>query len=278
MAQPQAVFGTYESAEQAERAVEMMRSAGFRDVDISMLCTENAGNMDLAIDKTTKAPEGAVAGGSAGAVLGGALGWLTGIGVLMIPGAGPFLAAGPLMGLLGGVGLGGTLGGLAGALIGTGIPEFEARRYAGQIHGGHVLLSVHCDNQDWATTAAELLRHSGAHDISRTGEAEAQFDASDRPHVKRTSADEYEAEFRKNFESFHRELGAYEEFAPIYAWGYNMAKDPRFRDQTFEKSEPDLKQLFCSANPSVEWETISTLVLFGWEQAGGTIESRFAII
>jgi hypothetical protein len=273
-----AVFGIFESPEDAKQATALLRSVGFRETDLSVLCSQNTGNKDLAVEKTTKAPEGAVAGASAGVILGGALGWLAGIGTLMIPGAGPFLAAGPLMSLLGGVGIGGTVGGLGGALIGTGIPEFEARRYAGRIHRGHVLISVHCDNPDWSTTAALLLRRVGAEDVSKTSEAEAEFDNSDHPHRKRDSAQEYEPEFKKNFESFHRELGAYEVFAPVYDWGFRMARDPRYRDQTFEKAEPDLKQVFCLVNPSAHWDMISTLVLYGWEQAGGGIENRFAII
>jgi hypothetical protein len=245
---------------------------------MSVLCAENVGNKDLAVEKSTKAPEGAATGAGAGAVVGGALGWLAGLGTLMIPGAGPFLAAGPLMGFLGGVGLGASVGGLAGALIGAGIPEYEARRYAGRIHGGHVLLSVHCDDGEWADKAVELMNATGAEDISRTGEAEGEFDESDRPRAKRDSAAEYERDFRKNFDSFHRDLGVYEDFAPVYRWGFDMARDPRYRNETFEKAEPDLKQVFCLVNPKAEWEKISALALYGWEQAGGKIENRFAII
>ena len=89
---------------------------------------------------------------------------------------------------------------------------------------------------------------------------------------------EHEADFKKNFDSFHSHLGPYEEFAPVYEWGYRMAKDPRYRDETFEKAEPDLKRVFTLANPPADWDKISELVLYGWEQAGGTIENRFTII
>ena len=66
-------------------------------------------------------------------MIGGALGWLAGIGALAIPGVGPFIAAGPIMGMLGGIGVGGAIGGITGALIGLGIPEYEAKRYEGRI-------------------------------------------------------------------------------------------------------------------------------------------------
>jgi hypothetical protein len=45
-----------------------------------------------------------------------------------------------------GVGVGGTLGGITGALVGMGIPEYEAKRYEGRVKEGAILLSVHSDN------------------------------------------------------------------------------------------------------------------------------------
>lgn len=63
---------------------------------------------------------------------------------LTIPGLGPFIAAGPIMGALAGAGSGGVAGGIVGAVIGMGIPEFEAKRYEGLIEEGRTLLSVHC--------------------------------------------------------------------------------------------------------------------------------------
>src|SRR5437762_8934774 len=105
-----AVFGIYSGQMNAEDGVDMLKVAGFRNTDISVLFPDNQGTKDFAHEKQTKAPEGAVAGGASGAVIGGALGWLAGIGALAIPGIGPFIAAGPIMGMLGGIGVGGTVG------------------------------------------------------------------------------------------------------------------------------------------------------------------------
>jgi hypothetical protein len=46
------------------------------------------------------------------------------------------------MGALSGLGVGAAVGGIAGALIGMGIPEYEAKRYEGRIKSGNILLSV----------------------------------------------------------------------------------------------------------------------------------------
>jgi hypothetical protein len=111
-------------------------------------------------------------------VIGGTLGLLAGIGALAIPGVGPFIAAGPIMGALAGLGVGGAVGGLIGALVGMGIPEYEAKRYEGHIKAGGVLLSVHCDTSDEITRAKDLLKHMGAQDISSSGEASADHVAT----------------------------------------------------------------------------------------------------
>jgi len=176
-----AVFGIYPDQLTAEDAVDNLKDSGFRSADISVLFPDNQGTKDFAHEKHTKAPEAAVAGGSSGAVLGGALGWLAGIGALAIPGIGPVIAAGPIMGMLGGIGVGGAIGGIAGALIGLGIPEYEAKRYEGRIRRGGILLSVHCDDSDWAKRARNILIQTGAEDVAATGEARADFATSDKP-------------------------------------------------------------------------------------------------
>jgi hypothetical protein len=83
--------------------------------------------------------------------------------------------------LLAGAGVGGAVGTIVGALIGMGIPEYEAKRYEGRIKEGGILLSVHCDSSDWVKRAKELLKQTGAEDISSAGEAAADFEKTDRP-------------------------------------------------------------------------------------------------
>jgi len=176
-----AAFGIYRNRAELERGVDQLREAGFRNEDISVLFPDNAGSKEFAHEKNTKAPEGATTGATTGALIGGGLGWLVGIGALAIPGIGPFIAAGPIVAALAGVGAGGALGGLTGALIGAGIPEYEAKRYEGRIKDGGMLISVHCDSSDWTTKAKDILERTGAQDVASTGEAAADFDKSDRP-------------------------------------------------------------------------------------------------
>ena len=187
MAKNKAVFGIYPTRESLEDGMNRLRESGFRNADISVLYPDNPGTKEFATTKGTKAPEGVTAGVSSGAVVGGALGWLAGIGSLAIPGIGPFIAAGPIMGLLAGIGAGGAVGGVLGGLIGMGVPEYEAKRYEGRLRKGGILASVHCDDSDWADKAEKILKETGAEDISSASEARADYATSDKPLPRRYS-------------------------------------------------------------------------------------------
>jgi hypothetical protein len=183
-----AVFGIYQTRDAAEEAVDALRRANFRNTDISALFPDNAGTKDFAHEKNTKAPEGASTGAASGVVAGGVLGWLAGIGLLAIPGIGPLIAAGPIVAALAGAGALGTFGGIVGALVGMGIPEYEAKRYEGRVKHGGILLSVHCDSSDWVKRGEEILKMTGAEDVSSTSEAHADFAASDKPMLRTRSS------------------------------------------------------------------------------------------
>jgi hypothetical protein len=176
-----ALYGLCKDRSGVEKAVQSLKQSGFRNTDISVLFPDNHGSKDFAHEKSTKAPEGAVVGAGCGALVGGTLGWLGSVGLLAIPGVGPFIAAGPLMAALAGVGIGGTLGTLIGAVFGMRMPEYEAKRYEGRIKAGGILISVHCDNSDWVTRARDLLSQAGVQHMAWAAEATADFQVTDRP-------------------------------------------------------------------------------------------------
>jgi hypothetical protein len=159
----------------AERGVDDLLAAKFPSDAISVLLPDNQSSRDFAHEKNTKAPEGTTAGVTAGGAIGGTLGLLAGIGILVIPGIGPLLAAGPIMTTLAGLGAGGAVGGIIGALVGMDIPEYEAKRFEGRIKEGGVLLSVHCETPGEIALAKELLKETGAQDIASSKEAGADF-------------------------------------------------------------------------------------------------------
>jgi len=98
-----------------------------------------------------------------------------------------------------------------------GIPEYEAKRYEGRVRHGGILLSVHCDNSEWVKRAEDLLKRSGAEDVSSTSEAAADFGKSDKPLPRtRTSIIEEPVEAGGNLN----------DTAEIE---YDATKPPRFR-------------------------------------------------
>jgi len=185
-----AVFGIYSTRAAVENATDSLVKAGFPTSDISVLLPESLGGpKEMVTEKATKAPEGAAAGVTTGGVIGGTLGLLAGVGLLAIPGLGPFIAAGPIMAGLAGLGVGGAVGGVTGALIGMGIPEFEAKRYEGRLKKGGILLSVHCDTSDEIKRAKEVVERTGGEDVSSTGEASADSSKTDRNVASKAAGD-----------------------------------------------------------------------------------------
>jgi hypothetical protein len=91
------------------------------------------------------------------------------------------------MAALAGAGVGAAAGGLTGALIGMGIPEYEAKLYEGKIKEGNILIAVHSENSDQTKRAKEIFERAGAHDVSYT--EEEGVDRDDDEAARRSSVD-----------------------------------------------------------------------------------------
>ena len=79
------------------------------------------------------------------------------------------------MAALAGAGVGGAIGGVGGALIGLGMPEYEAKRYESFVKNGGILLSVHASDSDEVDRAKKCLERTGASDISSTSESKGEW-------------------------------------------------------------------------------------------------------
>jgi hypothetical protein len=161
-----AAFGIFGNVANAEAAIDGLTMAGFSSQALSVLLSDKDEARVLATGNTTTDSDRAAAGAGVGGVVGGALGLLAGVGVLALPGVGPFIAAGPIMASLAGFGVGGAVGGFVGALVGMGIPEFEAKVYDGRVRDGGVLLAVHCESAERISRARDVLKAEGAEDIA----------------------------------------------------------------------------------------------------------------
>jgi hypothetical protein len=88
------------------------------------------------------------------------------------------------MGALAGMGAGAATGGFLGALVGMGIPEYEAKRYEGRVKDGGVLVSVHCDSSEEVKRAEEVIKANGGEDVSSTGEKAVSSHGVDSSRVR----------------------------------------------------------------------------------------------
>ena len=169
-----AAFGIFSRRASVDNAIEVLKGAGFRKTDISVMAPQNEGAKEFAVERASRAPEGAVAGAVLGAAIGGALGWLGGAGVIGLPFFTHLATAGSVVAALAGLGIGDVAGGLAGAILGLSVPEYVVRRYEGRTLKGGILLSVHCDDSGWTDKAKKVLERTGAEDIASTPEAPAE--------------------------------------------------------------------------------------------------------
>jgi len=165
------VVGIYSSRDAVGDAIDSLVNSGFQSSNMSVVLPGSPGSKTIGTEEATKAPEGIEASTGSGAVLGGTLGLLAGIGALAVLGVGSIIAAGPVLSALSVVGIGGVVGGVAGALVGMGIPAHEAKHYEGRVQKGGILLSAHCDTSEEIERAMEIMKRTGAEDISSTGKA-----------------------------------------------------------------------------------------------------------
>ena len=163
------VVGVFEDRGHADQAVADLKKAGFRDDQIGVAMRHAEGHAGASTTGTgeTEAGEGAVTG----ALTGLGLGALAGLGVLsgVIPVIGPAIAGGTLGIILSNAAAGAAVAGIAGALIGYGIPEDEAGYYNQEFEAGRAIVSVHAEGR--ADEALTVLQRHGAYDASRRGTA-----------------------------------------------------------------------------------------------------------
>jgi hypothetical protein len=152
------VVGVFRTRGEAERAVDNLAVAGFRDDQLGILTRSST--TDSARGTSPAAGTNVGEGAAAGAVTGGLLGAAAS---LLIPGVGPVIAGGIIATVLGSAVVGAAAGGVLGALVGLGVPEDEARYYEGEFTAGRTLVTVKTDDR-WED-ARSILRQAGAYDV-----------------------------------------------------------------------------------------------------------------
>ena len=141
---------------QAERIIDHLRTESFSKNDISVLFANQGALPELGRENITKTAAETVQGAGTDSFIGEPLNWVAGIGVLAIPGLGPFIAAGPIIAALSGA----AGGDIAGGLMSLGVSEMEARRYERELDNGNILLCVHTDDAGDIARAKDIFKEA----------------------------------------------------------------------------------------------------------------------
>jgi uncharacterized protein (TIGR02271 family) len=226
-----AVVGVFSSEQEAERAMDDLRRAGFRDdqIGIARRRAEGETGETAAQDQGTHAGTGAVAGVVAGAGLGA----LAGLGILagVIPAIGPAIAGGTLAVLLSNAAGGAVVAGLVGALVGAGVPEEEAQYYNREFEAGRTIVTVKAEGR--ADEATMILRRHGAYDMQTAGTAEMPREArAAEPTAAAGTATARHAEGGQRIQVKEEELHAHKQ--PVAAGEVRVHKEVRTEHQTVD--------------------------------------------
>lgn len=159
------ITSTFKTREAAEVALRRLENMGINDSQVSVIVSENTRETAFNFKRDNKSDEGIAYGGVTGGLVGAVLGALLTAGAVAIPAAG-IVISGWLVAGAAGAGAGALTGGFLGGLIGTAIPEYEAKLYEGAIKDGGILLAVRAENAEQAKMVKTMLEDIDAHNIA----------------------------------------------------------------------------------------------------------------
>jgi hypothetical protein len=161
------VAAVFEHRNDAERAIDWLRSRGVPNSAISVMAKDSKQTANMAertgAERVDDDPGSDMArGAGTGLAAGAGVGALFGLAAAFIPGIGPFITAGVLAEALGAAGggalagaiVGGTSGAIAGALSKWGLDQADAEYYGKEIEGGKTFVAVDLDGS--SVTRAEV--------------------------------------------------------------------------------------------------------------------------
>jgi hypothetical protein len=160
------VVGVFKTRAEADSAVDDLLADGYSRDQIGVI----AKNLDGKVTSQAPGDKGNTGEGAAiGAATGAGVAGLVSLGVSfgMIPAIGPILAVGPLAAALISAGAGAAAMGLAGALMGWGVPEEEANYYESEVKSGRYVVTVRDDERGDDTW--KILNKRGAYKYGASG-------------------------------------------------------------------------------------------------------------
>ena len=152
-----AAFGLYQSTRALHVGAEALRAARFRHTDISVMYSD--GKQALRLRESL--PRDHAVADEEPASLPQLLTTLSSLGAVVMATDGPFMAGGPILATLVNEGES-----LLTSLRGLGLPECEIQSFEHRLKDGGLLLSVQCDDGEWAQRACEIFAKTGAERVT----------------------------------------------------------------------------------------------------------------
>ena len=171
MTNTNSVVAIYETHEQAEHAIKELQQAGIDMKSLSIASRDT--HTDEHVVGYYNAGDRMLYWGKLGAIWGGFWGLLFGSAFFWVPGVGPLLVAGPIVGwivgALEGAVVTGGVSALGAALFSIGIPKNSVMQYETEVKNGKIILVAHGTHED-VQAAKDILQQTGA--VSTTIHAE----------------------------------------------------------------------------------------------------------
>jgi hypothetical protein len=164
------IVGLFADRSDAQRAVNELRRANFREDQIGILIRgEHHGIPPAEVPSADAATHSKITEGAAiGAATGAGIGTLWALGIVAgaLPAIGPVVAGGIFMSIIASASGAAAVGTVVGALVGLGIPEEEARYYDIEFAAGRTLVTVNPEGRN--VEADAILRRNGSYDMQPT--------------------------------------------------------------------------------------------------------------
>jgi hypothetical protein len=291
----------YDNFSDAHAAMDELLESGFASNEITVVTSEK----HKPEGDNTKGQVKVLGAAGAGAAIGGAAALLAGLTAIVLPGVGPVLAVGPLLGL-GGAAFGFAIGGIIGALGELGVPKEEAEFYAEGVRRGSTMIVVKRDKDsaDRARALEILERHNPVNMDQRLTEWReggwTKFDPNAAPvsqdqnylkEAKQEAArneessvgvqdnplragqlpgmsgfESYEDAYLRHYQENLANAGqSFDFYRTAYRYGYDLAGDERYRDADWSLVDREVGRFWEHHQPGA-WVVFRDAVRFAWDK------------
>jgi stress response protein YsnF len=112
-------------------------------------------------------------------------------------------------------------------------------------------------------------RDETVRDTVRRTEVRVEGIDAERAGAGATTTD-FDEDYRRDFQTNYASSGGrYDEYAPAYNYGYEIANDDRYRGRSFEQVESDLRTDYGRRYPNSAWDRFKNAIRYGWDRATG---------